>query len=117
VSATVEHWPVCQKCLTACVKYLPPNGGGVTAWKQDCHCRRTFFATTGSEGFMVYPATASWGVVLILCGLMILVAVGMLIAIMAYANLESQVQDACSETGAAAKLDLSSFVPVCLRVK
>jgi len=43
--------------------------------------------------------------------------VGSIALINRYNNLEDRVREACSETGAAAKLDLSSFVPVCLDVQ
>jgi hypothetical protein len=34
-----------------------------------------------------------------------------------HAHLVNEIRGACAETGAAAKLDLSSFVPLCLEVK
>jgi hypothetical protein len=56
-----------------------------------------------------------------LLGLASLVIIALLVASIAlinrYNNLEGRVREACSETGAAAKLDLSSFVPVCLDVQ
>jgi hypothetical protein len=56
-----------------------------------------------------------------LLGLASLVIIALLVASIAlinrYDNLEGRVREACSETGAAAKLDLSLFVPVCLEVK
>jgi hypothetical protein len=56
-----------------------------------------------------------------LLGLASLVIIALLVGSIAlinrYNNLERRVQEACSQTSAAAKLDLSSFVPVCLEVK
>jgi len=56
-----------------------------------------------------------WGVPVTF--LLILAIALVVLLVFRYQGLESQVQEACSETGAAAKLDLSSFVPLCLRVK
>jgi hypothetical protein len=56
-------------------------------------------------------------IILALVLVMVLLVTFAAVAIMKYQDLESQVREACSETGAAAKLDLASFVPVCLRVK
>jgi hypothetical protein len=56
-------------------------------------------------------------IILALVLLMVLLVAFAALTIMKYQGLESRVQEACSETGAAAKLDLSSFVPVCLEVK
>ena len=118
MSVTIQSWPVCVRCQTPCVQYLAPMGGW--AWKQDCRCRKPFYVLEGmSDGkpFQVYPATGGWGAVAILSLALVLVTAVAVILILKYQGLEAQVWDACSETGAAAKLDLSSFVPLCLRVK
>jgi hypothetical protein len=51
--------------------------------------------------------------------ILVIVALTFALILMAQqrAQLVDQIREACSETGAAAKLDLSSFVPLCLRVK
>lgn len=118
MSGDVQCWPVCQRCQTACVRYLAPMGGW--AWKQDCRCRKTFYTLEGmpdGKPFMVHPATAGWGAVLVLAVALILAVACCGLIIWRYESLRSDLRAACSEPGTIAGLDLSSFVPICLEVK
>jgi hypothetical protein len=70
----------------------------VTTWLVH-HCRRHYTAKT-----------------VLACTLIMAVLFGV-VAIGQTLTLKQRVREACAQTEAAAKLDLSSFVPLCLEVK
>jgi hypothetical protein len=67
--------------------------------------------------WLVYRYRHHYTATTLLTNALILAVVVAIIAIGQEQALKQRVREACSETGAAAKLDLSSFVPVCLEVK